>query len=179
MKGKNSCRCSPFSYSASGARLLVATSTSPLSHSRPNRRCRIIASATSVTNSSSSASTWTQTQQSTPQCRDSGSVCQRSRSFRAVLAIQNTQVAAAQLADLPRTSSHALQNARFTSATDPPSTKVAEPAGACSCHVHASLCRSLLIHAPATAGPTLIPEATSSATCLRGSASPDVERNRL
>lgn len=42
----------------SGARLLVATNTSPESHSRPNRRCRIMASATSVTNSSSRASTW-------------------------------------------------------------------------------------------------------------------------
>lgn len=57
MKGMNSCLWRPFSYSASGALLLVATRTRPLSHKRPNRRWRIMASATSVTNSSSSAST--------------------------------------------------------------------------------------------------------------------------
>ena len=61
MKGTNSMRWRPFSYNASGRRLLVATSTRPRSQSRPNKRARMTASATSVTKNSSSARTcvWT------------------------------------------------------------------------------------------------------------------------
>lgn len=49
IKGKNKNRCSPFLYRSSGLRLLVATTTMPLSKSSVNSRFNIIAFAMSVT----------------------------------------------------------------------------------------------------------------------------------